>query len=71
MAWINILPTRNGLGPAQLDVGLVSLKKGWEICDILQTALPFAPSNKINLFPGVVQLVVMGSLIYKLFQSLV
>ena len=28
-----------------------------ETCDILQTALPFATSNKINLIPSVVQIV--------------
>ena len=38
--------------------GLVFLWKErvWEICDILQTALPFATSNKVSLFPSVVQI---------------
>ena len=32
------------------------------------TALPFATSNTINLFPNIVQIVLMRSLIYKLFK---
>ena len=33
------------------------VRKSWEICDILPTALLFAMSNKVNLFPSVVQIV--------------
>ena len=52
MAQINILPTRNE------ELGLKqSCRKGWEICDILQTDLPFAMSDKVNLFPSVVEIV--------------
>ena len=65
-----MLRTWNGLGLEQsCSISIFFEIGGGKTCDILQTALPFATSNKINLFPGVVQIVLIRSLIYKLFQS--
>ena len=58
MASINILPTWNGLGLEQsCTISIFLEKEGGKTCDILQTALPFTTSNKVNMIPSVVQIV--------------
>ena len=55
MALIKILPTWNGLGLEQsCTISIFFEKEGGKTCDILQTALPFTTSNKVNLIPSVV-----------------
>ena len=64
MASINILPTWNGLGLEQsCTISIFFEREGGKTCDILQTALPFTTSNKVNLIPSVVQIVFSNSLI--------
>ena len=46
--------TRSG---GKLQLSIFVEREGWKTCDILQTALPFATSNKVSLFFSVVQIV--------------
>ena len=55
------MATRNGLGFEQsCTISIFFEKEGGKTCDILQTALPFTTSNKVNLIPSVVQIVFLN-----------